>query len=42
MATTAIGKELSERSPTDAEIDRWANEVAAMIGGYLAQLRRRR
>jgi AcrR family transcriptional regulator len=42
MATTAIGKELSERSPTDTEIDRWADEVAAMIGAYLAQLRPRR
>ncbi|CAN5725301.1 TetR family transcriptional regulator [soil metagenome] len=41
MATTAIGKQLSERRPTDAEIETWADAVADMVTGYLARLGKR-
>ena len=38
MTTTAIGKQLSECSPSDAEVDRWADSVAEMLTAHLAQL----
>jgi len=38
MTTTAIGKQVSERRPTAAEVDRWADGVAEMLTGYLASL----
>jgi AcrR family transcriptional regulator len=43
---TALGQQVSERRPTRAEVDRWADAVADMLSAYLAQLappgRRRR
>ncbi len=38
MAMTAIGKQLSERRPSDGEIRRWADATAEMLSGYLAGL----
>ncbi|HSY22708.1 MAG TPA: TetR/AcrR family transcriptional regulator [Polyangiaceae bacterium] len=38
MTMTAIGKQVSERRPTEAEARRWADATAAMVTGYLAQL----
>jgi AcrR family transcriptional regulator len=38
MTMTAIGKQVSERRPTEAEVRRWADATAAMLTGYLAQL----
>ena len=38
MTMTAIGKQVSERRPAEAEVRRWADSVAAMLNGYLAQL----
>lgn len=38
MTTGAVGKEVSERRPTDVEVDRWADAVAEMLNGYLAGL----
>jgi AcrR family transcriptional regulator len=35
MTVTAIGKQLSERRPTMAEVDRWAEAVTQMLLGYL-------
>ena len=35
---TSIGKQVSERRPPPAEVDRWADAVADMLGAYLAQL----
>ncbi|WP_437594151.1 TetR/AcrR family transcriptional regulator [Sorangium sp. So ce1000] len=37
-AMSAIGKQLSERRPSDAEIRRWADAIADMLTGYLAGL----
>jgi AcrR family transcriptional regulator len=38
MTTTAIGKQVSERHPTPAESDAWADAVADMLTTYLARL----
>jgi AcrR family transcriptional regulator len=38
MTTTAVGKQLSERYPSAAEIDRWSDAVAGMLTSYLAHL----
>ncbi len=38
MTITSIGKQLSERDPTQAEVELWADEVADMLGGYFARL----
>ncbi|HEX4416716.1 MAG TPA: TetR family transcriptional regulator [Kofleriaceae bacterium] len=38
MTMTALGKQLSERNPTRAEVDTWADTVADMLSAYLAQL----
>jgi AcrR family transcriptional regulator len=38
MTVTALGKEVSERSPTRAEVNRWADAVSDMLTLYLAQL----
>lgn len=38
MTTGAIGKQVSERRPSDAEVDRWADAVAAMLTAYLDSL----
>ncbi len=38
MTTTAVGKQLSERRPSDREIRRWADATADMLTGYLAGL----
>ncbi len=35
---TAVGQEVSERRPTRARVDTWADAVAAMLSAYLAQL----
>ena len=35
---SAIGKQISEREPTRAEVRAWADATAAMLSGYLAQL----
>jgi AcrR family transcriptional regulator len=42
MTLSSFGKELSERSPTRAEVDRCADAVAAMLASHLAGLRPRR
>ncbi len=38
MTMTALGKQISERNPTRAEVETWAEAVADMLGTYLAQL----
>ena len=38
MTMTAIGKQVSERRPTETEARRWADATAAMVTGYLARL----
>jgi AcrR family transcriptional regulator len=38
MTVTALGKEVSERQPTRAQVDAWADAVAGMLGAYLSQL----
>jgi hypothetical protein len=38
MTTTAVGKQLSERSPKSNEIDALADAIADMLSMYLAQL----
>jgi AcrR family transcriptional regulator len=38
MTLSAVGKELSERSPARAAVDTWADAVAAMLMLHLAQL----
>jgi AcrR family transcriptional regulator len=38
MTTTAVGKQLSEREHSKAEIDRWADAIADMLSTYLARL----
>jgi hypothetical protein len=38
MTMTAVGKQLSERQPTRAEVARWADAVAHMLTSYLAGL----
>ena len=35
---TALGKQVSERRPARAKVDRWADAVADMLSTYLAQL----
>lgn len=35
---TAVGKQLSERPRTKAEVDRWADEIASMLMRYLRGL----
>lgn len=35
---SSIGKEVSERKPAAAEVNRWADAVAAMLMGHLASL----
>ena len=42
MTVTALGKEVSERSPARAQVDRWADAVADMLALYLAKLAPRR
>jgi AcrR family transcriptional regulator len=42
VTVTALGKEVSERGPARAEVDRWADAVADMLTLYLAQLAPRR
>ena len=42
LTTTALGKQLSERPHTRAEIDAWADAVADMLTAYLARLAPRR
>jgi AcrR family transcriptional regulator len=39
--TTAVGKQLSERSPSATEIDAWADAVAEMLLLYLSKLGKR-
>jgi hypothetical protein len=34
----ALGKEVSERGSSRAEVNRWADAVAVMLGAYLGQL----
>lgn len=41
VTMTSIGKQVSERRPRAAEVDRWADAVAAMLSLHLAQLSRR-
>jgi AcrR family transcriptional regulator len=38
MTMTALGKEVSERRPSRAQVDAWADAVAAMLSAYLAGL----
>jgi len=38
MTTTAVGKQLSERSPKRGEIDALADAIAAMLSAYLTNL----
>ena len=38
MTMTSLGKQLSERGPTRAEVVTWADTVADMLCAYLAQL----
>jgi AcrR family transcriptional regulator len=42
MTMTAVGKQVSERRLTPAEVDRWADAVAEMLTLHLAQLAPRR
>jgi AcrR family transcriptional regulator len=35
---TAVGKQVSERRPSDAEVERWADAIADMLTTYLARL----
>jgi AcrR family transcriptional regulator len=42
MTMTAVGKQLSERAPRKAEVDRTADAIASMLTSYLAQLAPRR
>lgn len=42
MTTTAIGKQVSERRPGRASVERWADAVASMLSDYLKGLARRR
>jgi AcrR family transcriptional regulator len=39
MTTTAVGKQLSERRPSKAEVERWADSVAQMLTVHLSALR---
>jgi AcrR family transcriptional regulator len=41
MTTTAVGKQLSERQPKKADVDRWADATADMLTGYFEGLARR-
>ncbi len=41
LTVTAVGKQLSERRPGKAEIERTADAIAAMLGGYLTAPRSR-
>lgn len=38
VTTTAVGKQVSERQPTPAEVDRWADAIAEMLIAYLERL----
>ena len=38
MTTTAVGKQLSERNPDKAEVDRWADAMTEMLMAYLSRL----
>lgn len=38
MTITAVGKQVSERRASPAEVDRWSRETADMLEGYLARL----
>jgi AcrR family transcriptional regulator len=38
LTTTAVGKQVSERQPKPAEVDRWADAVAEMLNTYLERL----
>jgi AcrR family transcriptional regulator len=38
MTMSSLGKQLSERHPSAAEVERWATEVSAMLTMYLASL----
>jgi AcrR family transcriptional regulator len=38
MTVTSVGKQLSERGPSEAEVVRWADAVSQMLGTYLAGL----
>ena len=38
MTVTAVGKQVSERRPSKAAIDRWADAIADMLTTHLAQL----
>lgn len=40
MTMSSVGKQVSERHPSDAELDRWAEGVADMLTLYLASLGR--
>ena len=42
MTVTAVGKQVSERRPSEAEIDRWADAIADMLTVHLARLAPRR
>jgi hypothetical protein len=38
LTTTAVGKQVSERHPPTADVDRWADAVAEMLLLYLERL----
>jgi hypothetical protein len=38
MTVTAVGKQVSERRPSEAAIDRWADAIADMLTTHLARL----
>jgi AcrR family transcriptional regulator len=38
MTMTAVGKQLSERHPSPADVERWADAIAEMLTSYLAKL----
>lgn len=38
MTMTALGAQISERRPSRKEVEAWADDVAAMLSGYLSRL----